>query len=146
MRIAVLVCVMAEQRAAIGKQFHDDRIGGENVFAFVFGQAFGVDAFVVERRVDFQAVFLAGVEVVRAVAGRGVHDAAALIERDVVGEHAGHLNRQKWMLKFHAFEIAAFEGRENFGFLDFAFGLQRGDAIRGEQQLRLFRFATTAYS
>ena len=57
--------MMTEQRAAIGKKLHDDRIGFEDVLAFVFGQSFGVDAVVVERRVDFEAVFLAGIEVVR---------------------------------------------------------------------------------
>ena len=40
-----------------------------------------------DRRVDLEAVLHAGVEVVRAVAGRGVDDAGALLERDVVGQH-----------------------------------------------------------
>ena len=105
MRVAVLVFVMAEQRAAIAEQLHDDRIGFENIFAFVFRQAFGIDAAIVERRVSFEAVFLAGVEVVGAVSGRGVHDAAALIERDVVGENAGDLHRQKRMLEFACLRI-----------------------------------------
>ncbi len=117
-RIAVLVRVMAKQRAAIAQQFHDDGICREHVLAFVFRQAFQIHAAVVERRVGFQAVFLAGDEVVRAVAGRGVHDPAALIERDVIGQHPRHLNRQKRMLKFHALKIPSLECGQHVGLLD----------------------------
>ena len=138
-RVAVLIGVVAQQGAMVGQKLHDDGIRGEDVFAFVFGQAFGIDAVVVEGRVNFQIVFLAGDEVVRAMAGSSVHDAAALIERHVVGEHAGNLNRQKRMLEFHAFEIAALEAREFLGLLDVAIRLQSRDAIRGEQQLPFFR-------
>src|ERR1043166_2376851 len=77
-RIAVLVRMVPEQRVAIGKQLHDDRIRGENILAFVFGQTFEIDTFAVDWRVNLQAVFLAGVEVVHAVAGSRVNDAAAL--------------------------------------------------------------------
>ena len=76
------------------------RIRLEDGLAFVFRQAFGEAAFVILRRVSFETVFLAGVEVVGAVAGRGVHDAAALIERDVIGEHAGNLQSRNGCWNF----------------------------------------------
>ncbi len=110
----------------------------KTVFAFVFGQAFGVNAAIIDGRVDFQVVFLAGDEVVRAVAGSGVHDAATLIEGNVIGEDAGNFDGQEWVLKFQAFELTAFKGGKHIGLLDFAIGLQRGDAIGGEQQLPFF--------
>src|SRR6202012_2309951 len=100
MRIAVLVIVMAEQRAAIAEKFHDNRIRGEDVFAFIFRQTFGVDAAVIDRRSSLETVSLAGVEVVDAVAGRSVNDPATLVERDVSCEHTRNLNRQEGMLEF----------------------------------------------
>jgi hypothetical protein len=63
---------------------------------------------------------LAGVKVVCAVAGSGVDNAAALIERDVVGEDAGNFYGHEGMLKFHALEIAALECTADLGFLDSA--------------------------
>src|SRR6267154_5641156 len=72
MWIAVLVRMMAEERAVIGEKLDDDGISFEDVLAFVFGKAFGVSAAVVERSGGFEAVFLAGVEVVDAVTWSGV--------------------------------------------------------------------------
>ncbi len=92
MRVAVLVRVVAKQCAAIGKQLYDNRVCCEDVLAFVFRQPFGVNAFVIKRRINFETISLAGIEVIGAVAGRGVNDAAALIEGDVIGEDAGDLN------------------------------------------------------
>src|SRR5439155_18313328 len=122
-RVAMSVFVVAKKSAAISEQFHDDGIRGENVFAFVFWQAFEVDALVVEGRIDFQSIFLAGIKVIRAVTWSGVNDATALIERNVIGENAGHVNGEKGELKFHAVEIAALERGAYFGVLDPAFGL-----------------------
>src|SRR5262249_50569990 len=45
--VAVLIRMVAQQGAAIAQQFHDDGVRSENILAFVFGQAFGVNAFVV---------------------------------------------------------------------------------------------------
>ena len=130
MRVAMLVRVVAKQCAAIGKQFYDNRVCCEDVLAFVFRQPFRVNAFVIKRRINFETISLAGVEVIGTVAGCGVNDAAALIEGDVIGEQTEHLNWQKWMLEQHPFKVAAFIRRENFGLLDFAFGLQSRNAIR----------------
>jgi len=67
---------------------------------------------------------LTGVEVVDAVAGSGVDDAGALIERDVGCENAGDLQRQKGMLKICALEMVALELGEDARFLDVALGLE----------------------
>ncbi len=83
---------------------------------------------------------MAGVEVLGTVARSRVNDAAALIEGDVVGKNAGHVNGKKWVLKFHAIKIAALEGGANFGFFDPAFGLKRRNAFRGEKQCAFFGF------
>ena len=107
--IAVFVVLMAEKSAAFPQKLYDDGIRGENVLAFVFGQAFRVDAPVVHRRSSFEIVFLAGVEVVHAVAGSSVNDAGALIECDVARENTRDLNRQERMLEFRVFEVVAFE-------------------------------------
>src|SRR5438270_7487444 len=102
MRVSVLVVVMAEERAALLEQLHDDRIRAEDVLALVFGQAFGIHAFVVERRVNLQTIFLSGIEVLGAMTWSGVHDAAALVEGAVFGKNSGHLNVQEGMLNFQA--------------------------------------------
>ena len=83
----------------------DDGIRFEDGLALVFRQAFDESAFVILRRVGFETVFLSGAEVVRAVAGRRVHDAAALIERDVIGEHAGDAQFEKRMPEFDRLRV-----------------------------------------
>ena len=92
-RIAVLVGVMPQQRTPIAQELYDDRICGENVFAFVFGQALEVDAVIIERSVNFEPILLAGNKVIRAVTGSGVNDTTSLIEGDVIGQKSGHLKR-----------------------------------------------------
>ena len=66
------------------QQVDDGGVRFENGLAFVFGQAFDEAAVVVERRVDFEAVFLAGAKVLDAMSRRRVNDAAALLECDVI--------------------------------------------------------------
>ena len=133
MRVGMFVIVVAEQRAAIPEQLHDDGIRAEHILALIFRQAFKIHAFVIERRVSLQAIFLSGIEVVRAVARSGVYDATALIERDVIGKNSRDLNIKEGVLKFHAFEIAPLERAAHFRFLDSAFRLQRRHAIGCEQ-------------
>ena len=53
-----------------------------------------------------------GVEVVRAVARRGVHRAGAGLERDVVGEHAERRARVERMLEADLLELRALHPRE----------------------------------
>ena len=70
---------MAKQRAALRQQFHDDRVGFKNIFAFVLRQAFQINAAIIQRRIRLQSVFLPGIKVVRAMSRSGMHDAASLI-------------------------------------------------------------------
>ena len=65
-------------------------VGLEDFLAVVFGQAVAHDAGGVHVGGQVELVLHAGVEVVRAVRGRGVDHARALIHGDVVGEHAEH--------------------------------------------------------
>ncbi len=67
----------------------------------------GEDAAAVERLIDRETVLAAGEEVVAAVAGRGVYDAGALFQRDVVGQHDGGFALQERMLRDRAFELLA---------------------------------------
>ena len=106
MRVAVRDLSFADQHAFAAHQFDDQWIRFEYGFAFVFRQAFHEAAFVVLRRVSFEIIFLAGAEVVDAVARSGVHDAAALIERHVIGEHSRNGIVQERVAKLHAFEFA----------------------------------------
>ena len=99
---------LADEHAALLQQFDDDRIRFENGLALVFGQTFDETAFVVLWGIGFQAIFLARAEVVGAVAGGGMDNAAALIERDVIGQHAWHTHIEKRMLELNAFQLAAF--------------------------------------
>ena len=98
----------------------------EDGLALVFGQALDEAAFVILRRIGFEAVFLAGAEVVRAMAGRGVNDSAALLERDVIGEHAGNLHIEKRMLEFCALEFPTLPAAADFADFDFQFVGERG--------------------
>ena len=106
MRIAVRQLLLGEQRAARLHQRDDRRIRLEHVLTLVFRQPFDEAAFVIDGRVDFEPVFLAGAEVFGAVAGRGVDNAASLLKRYVIAEHAGHEAVEIRMMKF-----AAIEGR-----------------------------------
>ncbi len=60
-----------------------------------------------DRRVDLQAVFHAGLEVVGAVARRGVHGAGAGVERHVAAEHAERGPRVERMLKADVLQLLA---------------------------------------
>src|SRR5207244_12980195 len=139
-RVAVLVLVVTQQRAAIAEQFHDDRIRGENILAPVFRQPLKIDALVVDRRINLQSIFLPGIKIVGAMSRSRVNDAAALIERDIIGENARHLNGQEGVLKYHPLEIASLKRGAHASFLDAALGFESGDAVGGQQQRALFGF------
>ena len=73
------------------QRLFDLRVGVEDALAAE--QLHGVEevAARADGRVDLEAVPLAGQEVVGAVAGRGVDDTRALLERDVIAEHANRV-------------------------------------------------------
>ena len=56
------------------------------------------------RRVDVEAVFDSGIEVVTAMTGRCVHRARAGLECDVVAEHTHRRAGIEWMLKADVLE------------------------------------------
>src|SRR6185295_19786127 len=60
-----------------------------------------------DRRVDLEAVAHPGLEVVRAVSGRGVDGARARFERDVFAEHAERRPRVERVLEADALELRA---------------------------------------
>ena len=128
-----------KKRAALAEKLDDDRIGSEDVLALVFGQAFGIDAAVVQRSGSFEAIFLAGQEVLDAVARGGMNDSAALLERDVIGKNAGDFDGQEGMLEFHALEFAAFDRGTNAGFPEAELAPQSIDTIGGNQQCAALR-------
>ena len=134
MRIAVRDFLLADEHVALLQQLDDDGIRFEHSLALVFRQAFDEAAVVVLRGVGFQPIFLASPEVVRAVAWSGVHDAAALIERHVIGEYTGNLRIEKRMLEQNAFEFRAFPSRVHCVNFDVQFGLQRIHALFRQEQ------------
>ena len=106
-RIAVREFLFADEHAALLQQLDDRSIRLEDRLAFVLGQAFGEAAFVILRRVGFEVVFLASVEIFGAVARRGMNDSAALIERDVIGENGRAGAIEKRMPELDAFELTS---------------------------------------
>ena len=123
MRIRMFVIGMPKQGSALSQQFHDDGVRGKHVLAFIFRQAFEVHPAIVEWRRGLQTVFLAGVEIVRAMTRRGMHDAASLIERHILREQARHFHGQERMLKFQSFKLTALKRSHHAGFFDAALRL-----------------------
>ena len=58
-----------------------------------------------DGRVDVEAVLHARQVVVGAMAGRGMHGAGALLERDVVGEHGERRPVVQRVRELQAFEV-----------------------------------------
>ena len=108
MRIAVRKLPLAHEHAALFEYPDHDGIRFKHGLALVLRQAFDESSFVILRRVSLQPVFLSRAKVVRAVARRRVYDAAALIERHVIGEHARHAQFEKRMLELDPFKLPSF--------------------------------------
>ena len=93
MRVGVLQIAAGQQRAALLQHGHDDGIGGPDFHALegrrsgeIPGARVHVDvADGIDAAGGVEAVALAGVEVVRAVGGRGVDRAGAGVGGDVGG-------------------------------------------------------------
>ena len=98
--------------AALVQRLLDVRVGVEHALAAE--QLDGVEEVPArtDRRVDVEAVLHAGQEVVGAMAGRGVDGARALLERDVVGEHADRIALVERMPEPDALELLALHPRE----------------------------------
>ena len=78
----------AQQGALGAEEIDHARVGVEDLLARELRHLGQEPARLVDRAVDLEAVFHAREVVVPAVAGRGVHDAGAGVERDVLAEHA----------------------------------------------------------
>ena len=86
-RVGVLVRLVVPQPSALGERLDHRGVGFEHLLAGKQPHLVGEAAVRADGRVDLEAVFHARQVVVRAMAGRGVHGAGALLERDVVGQH-----------------------------------------------------------
>src|SRR5579862_1971678 len=134
MRVTVDILGVAHQSVFLGENFDDYGIGLEDGLAHVLRRAFREAAFIVKRRVGFELVALAGVEVVGAMARRGVNDAAALLDGHVVGKDAGNLIIEERMLEFQAFEFGTFSLPTRLIEFDDEFFTDSLEAIGSEQK------------
>ena len=121
-RVGVLEAGGAEQSAAFAEQLDDAGVGFEDGEVFVgLGRhrlgctGVALAAGVVDVLDLWEAVALAGVEVVDAVGGRGVDGAGALVGGDVVGGDAEDAAVEERMLEGGVLELAAGEERDDVG-------------------------------
>src|SRR6266567_3431803 len=89
---------------------------------------------IVNRGVSLNAIFLSGLEVFNTMSRRRVHDAGSLIERDVIGQHCGHAQIQKWVLKFQVRQILPLPWAANARSFEFHGIERRSNEVRREQQ------------
>ncbi len=123
MRIGVLKLSAAQQRAALFEHGHDDRIRGPDLHAVegrrrVMRPGRGIDVDVpggIDAAGGVEAVFLAGIKVVCAVRGRGVHRPGSGVGGDVGGQNAQDRPLQERMLEGDAVEHGALEAGKLFG-------------------------------
>ena len=104
MRVAVVIRLEMHQPPALAQRLDDLRVRIEHRESLEERRARDEAAVVADRVVDRQAVVLADLEVVRAVAGRGVHGAGAGFERHVIAEDDGHFALVERMLEPQALE------------------------------------------
>ncbi len=90
MRVAVIEFGVVEEGAVFAEFFDDEFVGvPDGLAAEEFGDGVVVAAIGENGVVDFQVVLLAGLIVLRTVAGGGVNEAGAVFEGDVIGEDDG---------------------------------------------------------
>ena len=115
----------------------DDRPVGvlEHVGAGKRARLGGEGAGLIHRTKHRQAVCLAGVEVIDAVAGRGVDQARAGFGGDVVtAQHHRAAALEQGVLVGDAFQLAALEGQHRFEAQAQA-GFEAGDQLASDQQV-----------
>src|SRR2546427_10853680 len=98
-RIAVLKCAFGHERPARLQQPNYGGIGIEYRFAPIFWQAFREAPVIVQGRVCLQAIFLTHREVLGSMPRSRMHDAATLLQRDMLAEHSGNDSIEKGVLK-----------------------------------------------
>ncbi|MNH06943.1 hypothetical protein D3C79_663230 [compost metagenome] len=97
-----------QQSAFLTQQLNDQIVGLEHEFTVQRWIGAGQVAAVRANRVgDFQAVFLADHEVIRAVARCGMYGTGTGIQRNVIAQDRRHVKAHKRMGKAHQFQIAA---------------------------------------
>ena len=111
MRIAVVVRLAHNELARRAQVVDDSRVRLEDLHSGVRAGFRGEAAARVDGVDDRQAVAHAGLEIVLAVTGCGVHGAGAGLELDVVGEHDRGVAVEERMPHREPFERAAFDLR-----------------------------------
>ncbi len=111
----MLVLLSAEERAARTHVFGDVLVGLEDELARVRSGLGGEVAGGIDRIENRQAVLYAGVKVVGAVSGRGVHRAGTRLEIDVVGQYDERIAIHERMAHVCAVEPFAGNAREQRG-------------------------------
>ena len=144
MRVGVLEIGDRHQRAALFEQRHDDGIRRPHLESIEgrrggLRPGLGIDMNVpagVDAASGVETVLLAGVEVVNAVRGCGMHRAGAGVGGDVGGQHAQDGPLQKRMLESDPVEHGSFEAGDLFCGAELARlghlpGQLRGDDVHG---------------
>ncbi len=124
-RVAVDNVLRGEESAALLHVLEDDGVGFLCGEAGVLAGVFRVAALIVHGDDHLGAVAQAGLVVVGAEAGRGVHAAGAGIHGDVVGRHQQAGLGQEGMLREHALEEEPLMGLHDLPAVDLA-GLHDG--------------------
>ena len=113
MRITVLKLSFSDERSPCLQQLDDCGIGFEYGLALIFRQALYETAVIVKGRIGRETIFLTYDEVFGAMPGSRVHDAATLLERDVLAENSGNHAVEKRMLELGAGERIALKWLRN---------------------------------
>lgn len=108
-----------QQSTLLTQQLNDQIVGLEHELAVQRWIGAGQVAAVRANRVgDFQAVFLADHEVIRAVARSGMYGTGTGIQRNVIAQDRRHVKAHKRMGKAHQFQIAALAATQHFPMAD----------------------------
>jgi|GEM_PF-4262617 len=124
MRVAVLVALLGQERVG-GREFFQDGdvghrgfFGGEILDRFERGKTdqirgnfpvVEITAVAADRAIDLEAVFEAGLIILHAVTGGGVHAAGAAVGRHVIREHDHRCAIDEWMTSREFLERLACE-------------------------------------
>ena len=137
-RVAVHEFVVVEQVPAVAQMFDHGAVGLPDVLAHQpVGHGVVEGAVGLHRAVHVQAFAQAGLIVVGAVAGRGVHQAGAVFEGDVFSVRDLALAVAEGVLVGDANQVAAGEGGLGLGTVDAALGQHLGGEFGGEHDFTI---------
>src|SRR5204862_6057765 len=126
----------ANERPARFEQLYDGLVRLEDLLALVFRQAFGKRTAFVNRTVDFEAIFDAGLVVFSTVARRGMHTAGAVLRRDVAGQHSGYVAVKKRVAHPDMLQLVAGDPGQNLARFESRFS-ERGFVTAALEGVRL---------